>query len=301
MCLDTFLNDNHNSQFHVLLVGSNDNTVKQWHVHDSLTDIVPIKNLPIYDTFWSKFNNTPRIAILNTENKIQILNGYMLFVETDKIESVVKIICFSKDGDTIFYGLEDGRVFEFCVKTRTSAHILSLEAPVILLQCFEEHVVVASAENGYLMLYKDQKQICLRGTHTQEKKIFNLVPAVEVFYLSRVKKLLTVGRNRTVTVWNVDNGFCTVLLGSFGNPKDNVMSCCLSPNETFLCILAENMFYLYRLLYSTDYVDLELAENKNVDGSLRCCCFSSDEGLIAIGKRDGTIDVSILLILLLVQ
>lgn len=84
VCLDTFLKDKNDSQVHILLVISANKTAKQWYVHSDVHDSVPVKNLPVFATFWKKSSSTPLVAVVNiTYNKIQILNGYKLITETE--------------------------------------------------------------------------------------------------------------------------------------------------------------------------------------------------------------------------
>lgn len=83
MCLDTFLQDKNDSQVHILLVVSANKTAKQWYVHSDVQDTAPVKNLPVFATFWKQSSNTPLVAVVNTNNKIQVLNGYKLIAETE--------------------------------------------------------------------------------------------------------------------------------------------------------------------------------------------------------------------------
>lgn len=59
-------------------------TAKQWYVHNDVQDTTAqVKNLPVFATFWRHLCNTPLVAVVNVQNKIQILNGYKLIAETE--------------------------------------------------------------------------------------------------------------------------------------------------------------------------------------------------------------------------
>lgn len=85
MCLDTFLKDKNDSQVHIILVVSANKTAKQWFVHSDVQDAAPVKNLPVFATFWKPASNIPLVAVVNTNNKIQILYGYRLIAETEVV------------------------------------------------------------------------------------------------------------------------------------------------------------------------------------------------------------------------
>lgn len=93
VCLDTFLQDKNDSQVHILLVVSANKTAKQWYVHNDVQDTTTsVKNLPVFATFWKDACNTPLVAVVNSHNKIQVLNGYKLISETEV--EIFEVVCF---------------------------------------------------------------------------------------------------------------------------------------------------------------------------------------------------------------
>lgn len=93
VCLDTFLKDKNATQVHILLVISANRTAKQWYIHNDGQDTIPVKNLPVFSTFWRQCSNTPLVAVVNTNSKIQILNGYKFIAETDVSAFVFLFVC----------------------------------------------------------------------------------------------------------------------------------------------------------------------------------------------------------------
>lgn len=285
ICLDTYLKET-DSQVHILLVASENKTLKQWYVHSDVKNIVPVKNLTVFDTFWTRSCGSPRIAIANEAKKIQILNDDNLLTETGEISSQVHVICFMPHGDKIVYGLRNGDVNEFDLKTRKTECVFSLEAAVVFLECFEfgnSNVIVAGSDNSHPVIFANARLVSF-----QAKAKFS--PIVKCFSLDDLKVLFTVSRNRAISVWSFEGEHLCNLIDS--KPYYSVLSCELSSDRSLLACCTSNGFEVYRLRKKSDFVELELQENEQLQGKLTCCSFSHDGTFLAVGRDDGVVEVS---------
>lgn len=287
ICLDTYLKDSRDVQVHILLVASENKTLKQWYVHSDVKSIVPVKNLPVFDTFWPKLSsNNPRIAIANEKKTIQILNGESLLTETLEIPDQVRGIRFSSGGDKIVYGLSNGDVYEFDLKTRKSERILTLGESVLFLECFERgasNIVVAGTEGFHLALFKDSQL-----TYIGDKKL-NSISVLKCFYVEDLNILLTVSRNRMISEWNEEGQFLGNLIEAVYVP---LVSCRVSCDGELLACCSSNSFEVFRLRRKSKHIELELVLNSQIDGSkLTSCCISADGSVLALGKEDGAVVV----------
>lgn len=299
VCLDTFLKDKNDSEVHIFLVVSANKTVKQWFVHSDVQDNIPVKNLPVFATFWKNTSSTPLVAVVTTDNKIQILNGYKLIAETGIIPHRVKMICFSSEANEIIYGLENGHVYEFCYKTRNSTHVVTLRGCISYLKCYEDvidlnstngaGILVAASENGDCVIRKNDQIIRSKVASEYSGHTFAFC-----IYVKMLRSFLFIFKKRSIVLFDLNCQTENILLS--GKSHLNVVSCALSPSgQRFVCILKNGTFEMYRLIFDPQ-IDIECEQEKNfVDGGgLQCCCFSFDEKFIAFGKQNGDIVVGIL-------
>lgn len=286
ICLDTYLKDSRDSQVHILLVASENKTLKQWYVHSDVKNIVPVKNFPDFDTFWPRSSSfIPRIAIANEDRKIQILNGEKLLTETYEIPEQVRGIRFSPDGDKIVYGLASGEVFEFNVKTRKTELILNLKEAVLFLECFERDnskIVLAATEGFHLALFTNSSLVYIGN------KDSSTISFLKCFYLKDVKVVLTVSRNRMISAWSETGEYLGNLIEAVHLP---LVSCRLSCDSDLLACCASNSFEVFYLRRKARGVELELLQKQQLDGKVTCCCFSFDGQLLAFGRENGVVVV----------
>lgn len=290
ICLDTFqANDD---EVHVLLIGSENKTIKQWHIHDTVKSAL---HLPIFSVHWSPSSEVPKIAIANPCKMIQIFAGYKLFSETEQLEADVTEICFATDGNKIAYSLKNGKIFEFDYKVRKTQHIISMEATVKFLKYFKQDsslfglssdILVASAENGRLIIHQNEKLITLEEGSTDGLSSNH---TKQCFYFCDSRRLLTVSQNRAIILWEL-HGDSHLLLRGKG---DNVsVTSVLSPNENkLLCISERKGFEIYHLEMNKPNARIDLYDTKPLQG-VSCGSFSFDEKLLAFGKYNGSIEVS---------
>lgn len=303
--LDTFYED-YNNSVHILLSGLDDNTVKQWHVHPELRVNQTHKKLPIYSVFW--INNTPKLAIANTGNQIQILNEDKIRIETEESYSSIKKIVFSKCGSKLIYGLENGEVNEFNLETKTYHKLMTLHGNITLLKYLNENLylidstsfpnnkfnnlIVASADNGCLMVFVNNFALKLRSPVTSPR--LPTVPVVECFYLNKINKLLEIDEHRIIKLWSIEEASHEVLIGDviYSETFCNVTMASLSSDQTMLALtMMDCIFEIYNLNYSSN-VKITLHWSTTMDSPLRCCTFSYDNKYLAVGGDNGIITVS---------
>ncbi|KAK4883286.1 hypothetical protein RN001_006605 [Aquatica leii] len=312
VCLDTFYDDSKNA-VHILLSGSDDKTVKQWHIQPSSPTKDDTKLLPIFDCYWN--GKVPRIAVVDSSNKVQILNGYNLITESDRLQSPIKVVRFSLCGNKVAIGLENGDVNEFDYKNRHYETLMKLHDSVVLLKYFNtandganqkyaknyvssDVILVASAQNGWVTIYKNKRALCLLQPPPllQVNSIFKqmaVIPIVQCFYLNNACKLLSVSENRTIKLWNEDNMSCTILYGEKMHPDEavNIVTMAtISPDQTYLAItFANGCFEIYSLNVNNSVISLTLIQEKTMDSPLRSCRFSHNGKILALGQDDGNI------------
>lgn len=298
VCLDTFLKDTNESQVHILLVVSANKTAKQWYVHSDVQDTIPVKNLPVFATFWKKSSSTPLVAVVTTDNKIQILNGYKLIAETEIIPHRVKMICFSSEANAIVYGLENGDVYEFCYKTRQSTIVVTLRGCISYLKCYEDvndlnngngaGILVAASENGDCVICKNDEIVRSKVAcgYSGHKFAFCI-------FVKMLRSFLFIFNKRSIVLFDLNCKTENILLS--GKSYLDVVSCALAPSgHRFVCILKNGTFEMYRLIFNPQINIVCEQEKKIVDGGgLQCCCFSFDEKFVAFGKQNGDIVVGI--------
>lgn len=107
--------------------------------------------LPVMSCYWpvNSIQNSPtkpRLAIMNTDNRLQILNGFNILNETSKINGEVITMCFCPCGNKIVYGLHNGCVIEYEIKTKSLKEVMRLKSSITYLNCFNNKDLNASVE-----------------------------------------------------------------------------------------------------------------------------------------------------------
>lgn len=298
--LDTFYEDNNNS-VHILLSGIDDNTVKQWHVNPDLKAIQSHKKLPIYSICWESMS--PKLAIANTGDQIQILNDDKVRIETDRTNNPIKKITFSKCGRKIIYGTKNGDIVEFNLESKISRKLMTLHGNIKLLKYLNNgmsipsyNIIVASADNGCLMVYANSQAIQLRSsTEVTQLRNLPIVPIIECFYLQNIDKLLTVEEKRSIKMWTIKTLKHEVLNGdmSYNDANTNVTMARMSNGDNMLAIVMnDSTFEIYNLEYTYDNLKTILYYSRSTDCPLHCCAFSYDNKYLALGGENGNIFVS---------
>ncbi|KAF5270299.1 hypothetical protein FQA39_LY08410 [Lamprigera yunnana] len=306
VCLDTFYDDS-KSAVHILLSGSDDKTVKQWHIQPSSPTKDIAKLLPIFDCYWN--GRIPRIAVANSVNKVQIMNSYNLIIESERLQSPIKAVRFSLCGNKVAIGLENGDIIEYDYKDRHYETLMNLHDSVVLLKYFNtatnstylspsEFILVAAAHNGWVTIYKNKRALCL----VQPPPLLNVnsilkqmpvIPIVQCFYLKSICKLLFVSENRTIKLWDEDTMSCTILYGEklhLEGVVNDVTMAAFSPDEVYLAItLASGTFEIYSLTVNNSNINLTLMQEKTFNSPLRSCRFSYNGKILALGQDNGTI------------
>ncbi|XP_057657894.1 apoptotic protease-activating factor 1-like isoform X1 [Diorhabda carinulata] len=131
--LDTFYDED--NSVHILLIGSDKKTLQQCHIQPCERE-PQVRNIPTFTPYWKKKNALT--ATSDHENRLQIFNNYSLISESEPLGSQITCTCFSVDGDTVIYGMENGEIRLF--KTRTKEEIILEKAnnrPITFLKCYD--------------------------------------------------------------------------------------------------------------------------------------------------------------------
>lgn len=300
----------------MLLSGSDDKTVKQWHIQPTLQYEDTATLLPIFDCFWNYSSSTPRIAVVNTTNRVQVMNGHSLIIETDRMRSPIKAVRFSLCGNKIAIGLENGDIMEFDYKNRHYEILMSLHDSVVLLKYFsavkdgcrncskndlllETAFLVATAQNGWVTIYKDGRALCLiqPSPSNVSLKQVPIVPIVQCFYIRAAEMLLSVSENRTIKSWNLKDGSCNILVGDKITESETsnyvVTMATLSKDQSLLAItMADGCFEIYSLDVNNSVISLTWNQGRRFESPLRSCRFSHNGKILALGQDNGSIVVS---------
>ncbi|KAJ8932293.1 hypothetical protein NQ314_014786 [Rhamnusium bicolor] len=134
--MDTFYDED--KSVHILLIGSDQKTLQQCHI--LANDKEPqIANAPMFIPYWKK--KQALTALVSPDNRIQIFNGYVQISETAAIESQVTYTCFSVCGQNVIYGLENGEVHLFHLRSKNNKCLEdnhgNERGPITYLQCYD--------------------------------------------------------------------------------------------------------------------------------------------------------------------
>lgn len=200
MCLDTFLNEESNSNvMYILLSGSDDRSVKQWHI----SPLENHKNSKLSMNFTTHWLNgqTPLTAAINSDNKIQVYSSHALVAETDPLDKP-KCITFSPCGNEIAVGLANGLVKVFNYRNKTYKSVMNLESELVYLE-YHQHsttiLLVAGGFNGCLMINTNGKSVRLKNRNTTKQKSVT----VKCFLLHTTGHLLSVEDDGCIKSWKL--------------------------------------------------------------------------------------------------
>ena len=191
---------------HILLSGSDDRTVKQWHVKPVELNInrQPMKLLPIFSTYWPPGSSLPYLAVVDNENRLRVMCGHNLISETEFKMAKINAVAFSRCGDRVALGRQNGLVEEFDYQSRRTVPIMNLHGSVNYLEYLEETsvalngngdestttllskrrngslkiniiknqcLVASSIEKGSFMIYRNQKSLLLSNSNTTQIEV----------------------------------------------------------------------------------------------------------------------------------
>lgn len=248
---------------------------------------------PVFDCYWTE--TQPRITNVTWNNTIEISNNFNILNDLDNLLHVVTAICFSTSGDSIAYGMDNGQVVEYKIKTNQKNYILKLPSAIFHLKYFDKgDILVASGERGDLMVRFGGKNICLI-THTEITK-HPPEPLVDIFYIEALNSLLTISKDRVIKLWYLSDEPMTVLKGpKYYNVPHTVQMCTMSKDCTFLALTMSNMFDVFFVDLKNGALNLVDFGGAELECELHSCCFSHDNTYLAIGTVDGPIIVSMVM------
>lgn len=257
-----------------------------------------VKNLPVFDTTWDK--NLLHVAIANNKNKIHILNGRNILMETKEFHQQIDHVTFTPCGHKVAYSFDNGNVEEFDLVSMRSYPVMVLHDAVTYLKYFNvkeeeykitesEQILVAASKNGTLMVNRNGKCLCLRKPYNSQLKQVPIKPIVQSFFIKSVQKLLTISKNRSILLWDIDQVSCTALQG---DKNSEVYSASISFDNTMLAVtMSDGSFDIFSLQVENGSLKAEYVQGKHFNVGLRSCAFSCDKKYLALGKDDGNIEV----------
>lgn len=266
----------------------------------------------MFTPYWKKKN--AQTALVNSENRIQIFNGYTQISETDVITSQVRCTCFSLCGSNVIYGLDNGEIYMFHMKNKSNLLIDDENKnPIIYLKCYDpngsfrtpginvngstdsvefcdEYIggIIGATENTvaiYRAIYNDEK-----------KKMSQNVKKANIF--CQTNHLIIVDEDCKIFIWNIDtNSFKKMKNSHLTEPVVRLHSCFCS-NQSII-----GVSYKRSLQVLTDIYKFEINKNSvdlcwrfELENEVRSSCFSADGSLLAVGLRTGEIIVSTIFI-----
>lgn len=296
--LDTFLNDESNSNvMYILLSGSDNKTVKQWHIHEVETTNKTCKLRAKFSACW-KHGPIPLIAAINSEKRVQVFSGHALISESDALDQP-ECLAFSPCGTRVAIGLSTGLVRIFDFRSKQYRSVMDLEGPVNYIEYLvdsntkDDHTLIAASDNTCLMAYKHSAT--LRFKNPESQHIISKGKAsktIKCFLLSEAARVLSVEQNGSIKVWYL-NGIEDVLV--VREPNSTVTMATMSVKKDLIAMtFSDKNFRIYKLHVAPQgrSVSCEFSQGKLLDDVPRCCCFSRDGRLLAVGQDSGNIVVS---------
>nr|XP_022905810.1 apoptotic protease-activating factor 1 isoform X1 [Onthophagus taurus] len=268
-----------------------DNTIK---VHNTKTIMQSIsRRTPIFDCYWPKSDSIfPRTVVVKDTNTLEIFNNHQPLKDLTTPVNI-RTVCFSPCGNKILYGLENGEVIEYEIKTNSTSRILRLSSPVVYLKIFG-NLLLAGGLKGDQMLRFQEENMSLVTINKVSSIQFE--PVIETFYLNEIDCLITIMKDRVIKCWNR----CTssrrsldVLRGRKSDARQSysVTSATMSKDKRLLAITMTNMFDVFVVDICNGAVGLKDLSGRMVNGCLYCCCFSFDSKFVAFGGEDKVITV----------
>lgn len=304
--LDTFYDQD--KSVHILLIGSDRKTLQQCHIQPYDTE-PQVENIPIFTPHWKKKN--AQTALVNKENRIQIFSGYTQISETDVIKSQVRCTCFSLCGSNVIYGLDNGEIYIFHMKNRSSMLIDNENKnPVTYLKCYDpngsfrtpginfngstDSIEFCDEYIGGIICATDNTVTIYRAIYSDEKKqIAVKVKKANIFY--QTNHLILVDENCSIFMWNIDTNSCCKLKNTHFTDQIMRLHSCFCSNQSIMGVSyksADNYFIdIYQIENNKNSV--HLCRRLELENEVTSTCFSADGSLLAVGFRTGKIIVSI--------
>lgn len=304
--MDTFYDQD--KSVHILLIGSDRKTLQQCHIQPYNTE-PQVESIPIFIPFWKKKN--AQIALVSKENRIQIFSGYTQISETNVIKSQVRCTCFSLCGSNVIYGLDNGEIHMFHMKTRNSMLIDDgNKNPIISLKCYDpngsfrtpginvngstdsvefcdEYIgsVIASTANTvtvYRAIFNDEK-----------KQIALKIKKPNIFY--QTNHLILVDVDCKVFIWNIDTNSYTVMKNVHLSEGVTRLLSCFCSNQSIVGISykTEQHFFMDIYKFENNKKSIDLCRRLELRNEIKSSCFSADGSLLAVGLKSGEVFVSI--------
>lgn len=277
--LDTFYEDKDDS-VHILLSGSNNKTVLQWHVNPNMEEKKMLKYLPIYSVFWNKHKS--KLAIVDEGNNINLNEDKQ--VQLNKGNPITKIVYYSND--KLVYALRNGDVVRYsCIKEDSQSIIMNLGGQVQILKYIKEVGAVVASSGGCLKLYSHKKTFTL----TNEESF------VDCFNTQLPGILLAVTKMGKILIWNTKTKTHHIANENLIIEKchfTQVTMAVLSKCQTKLAITTtDKTFQVYAIKYTKDFVDVKLLISEASDNTLLCSAFSFNSKFLVLAGEQGHIEV----------
>lgn len=291
-----------------MLIGSDRKTLQQCHIQPYDTE-PQVESVPIFTPYWKKKN--AQTALVSKENRIQIFSGYTQISETDVIKSQVRCTCFSLCGSNVIYGLDNGEIHMFHMKTRTSILIDDENKnPVTYLKCYDpngsfrtpginvngstDSVEFCDEYIGSVIAASDNTVTVYRAIYNDEKRQIALkIKNANIFY--QTNHLILVDEDCKVFIWNIDTNSCNLMKNiHLREPVSRLLSCFCS-NQSFIGISykTEDHFFMDISKFESNKNSIDLCRRLQLRNEAKSSCFSTDGSLLAVGLKSGEVTVSI--------
>ncbi|XP_060523741.1 uncharacterized protein LOC132700438 isoform X2 [Cylas formicarius] len=295
--LDTIYDEN--SSFHMLLIGSDRKTLQQCHIQPCEKE-PNTHNCSKFVPYWKKKQPFIPLVCAN-ENKIEILHGYTVVSEIGNIPSEVTYACFSTCGNYVVYGLSNGDIRVFNIKTKTDRPLKNLprRGKIKYLECFPYTMLDNPAEynfnsdvvgmNSILAVCQDDF-ITVHADHN----LYSL-KVREPMVLVKPPNIIIVNKNCRVHLWNVQ----TNRLVEFSSDIDNygiettLVSAAFCPAKGLLAVCFKEVRGNFLNVVRMDEVSLKIAVLRHItlESVATYSKFSNDGCLLAVSLQSGVINI----------
>ncbi|XP_018564159.1 apoptotic protease-activating factor 1 isoform X2 [Anoplophora glabripennis] len=299
--LDTFYDEDRS--VHILLIGSDQKSLQQCHILPSENE-PHIVTAPKFIPFWKKKH--PLTALVSKYNQIQVFNGYIQFSETDKIESTVTCTCFSSCGQFVIYGLENGEVHIFNMRSKKTLRLeidKNNRGPITYLDCYKpnnlRHQSISSYESGdSLNLNFSFEGIIISVSRNELITVYNSgtvftqkVKNPLIFYYE--DNMIVVDARCKIYLWNLNTTSFTPLENPAIFELVTVSKATFCPEKFILAVVYKQMDWNFLDIYEFTEVEKSVLLLKRLDfaDEVKSCCFSCDGSLLALGMSSGDIKI----------
>lgn len=289
---------------YILLSGSDNKTVKQWHMVDiESSNKKTTKLLPQFTTHWPLNNLIPLIAAINSDNQIQVFNGHALISES-RVLNHPKCLTFSPCGNSVAIGLDDGVVMLFDVRNKKSTNVMNLEGYVTYIEYLSNksaksgYILIAASDNSCLMAYNGEESFRYKKPEIKDikrSKVNDVMKntnskTIKCFSLLKIDRILSVEENGSVKLWNTQN-LVDVLVVSDAHATV-VMADISDKHDLIVLTYHTKEFGVYSLTIDDFKVECLFKHRSMLEDIPRCCTFSPCGHLLALGLDSGVIVVS---------